>query len=138
MKKFSILAVFALSTILPGCGGSDEVSGRSVRTANKSAIYIKRHLPAEQQLEFEMAYGIVHTATKDDKEFLKKVGGKKPDKVIAMAKEIFQEKKNAGLKEYQKYASWEQMIADSMQGRIEQNKRKKSDPRDSKNNPMYK
>lgn len=137
MKKISIIAILVLSATLLGCGGSDEVSGRSVRTANKSAIYIKRHLPVDQQVEFEVAYGTVHTSIKEDKEFLKKVGGKKPDEIIAMAKEIFQEKKNAGAKEYQQYTSWDQMIAQFGQIRIEQSKHKKIDPRDKKNNPMY-
>ena len=137
MKKFSIIAVLVISATLSGCSGSDEVSGRSVRTANKSAIYIKRHLPVEQQAEFEIAFGTVRTSIKDDKEFLKKVGGKKPEEIIAMAKEIFQERKNAGLKEYQQYTSWDQMIASFGQVRIEQNKHKKADPRDTKKNPMY-
>lgn len=137
MKKFSIIAGLILSTALLGCSSSDEVSGRSVRTANKSAIFIKRHLPVDQQVEFEVAYGTIHTTIKDDKEFLKKVGGKKPEEIIAMAKEIFQERKNAGLKEYQQYTSWDQMIASFGQVRIEQNKHKKADPRDTKKNPMY-
>lgn len=137
MKKFSIIAVLVLSTTLPGCGSSDEVSGRSVRTANKSAIFIKRHLPVDQQVEFEVAYGTIHTAIKDNKEFLNKVGGKKPDEIIAIAKEIFQANKAAGVKEYQQYASWDQMIANFGQIRIDQNKHKKADPRDTKKNPMY-
>lgn len=139
MKKFSIIAVLVISATLSGCSGSDEVSGRSVRTANKSAIYIKRHLPVEQQAEFEIAFGTVRTSIKDDKEFLSKVGGKKPEEVIAMAKEIFQERKNAGVKEYQQYASWNQMIAKFGQERIEQNKaHKKEAARDKANDVLYK
>ena len=138
MKMFSIIAMLAICITLLGCSNSEEVSGRSVRTANKSAIYIKRHLPVEQQLEFEVAFGTVHDAIRDDKEFLKKVGSKKPDEIIAMAKEIFQERKNAGMKGYQQYTSWDQMIAKFGQDRIDQTKHKKSDTRDEKNNVMYK
>jgi len=85
-----------------------------------------------------VAYGTVHSTIKDDKEFLKKVDGKKPEDVIAMAKEIFQQRKNAGIKEYQQYTNWDQMIAKFEQERIDQTRHKKPDPRDKANNVMYK
>ncbi len=138
MKKIYIISALIIGTSLLGCNNSEEVNGRTVRSANKSAIYIKRHLPVEQQVEFEVAYGTVHSTIKDDKEFLKKVDGKKPEDVIAMAKEIFQQRKNAGIKEYQQYTNWDQMIAKFEQERIDQTRHKKPDPRDKANNVMYK
>lgn len=132
MKKFSVIAMLVIFVSLLGCSSSDEVSGRSMRTANKSVLYIKRHLPAEQQVEFEVAFWTIRNNSKDEKELLDKVGGKKAEEVIAMAKQIFQEKKSAGAKEYQQFSTWEQMIAKFGQERIEQNKRKKMDPRDAK------
>jgi N12 class adenine-specific DNA methylase len=137
MKKFALITALILSTTLLGCSSNEEVSGRSIRTANKSAIFIKRHLPIDQQVEFEVAYGTIRTANKDDKVFLDKVGGKKADEIIASAKEIFEANKAAGIKEYQKYTSWEQMIANFEQIRIEQSQHKKVDPRETKKNPMY-
>lgn len=138
MKKFSIIAVLIISATLLGCSSSDEVSGRSIRSANKSVIYIKRHLPVEQQVEFEVAFWTIRNSIKDDKELLNKVGGKKPDEIIAMAKEIFQERKAAGVKEYQQFSNWDQMIAKFGQERIDQTRHKKADPRDEKNNVLYK
>lgn len=138
MKKFSIIAVLVLSATLLGCSSSDEVSGRSIRSAYKSVIFIKRHLPVEQQVEFEVSFWTIRDAIKDDKELLAKVGGKKPDEVIAMAKEIYQQRKAAGAKEYQEFSSWDQMIAKYGQERINQSKHKKVDPRDEKNNVLYK
>jgi hypothetical protein len=138
MKKFSIIAVLMISATLSGCSSNEEVSGRSLRTANKSVIYIKRHLPADQQVEFEVAFWTIRNNIKDDKEFLSKVGGKKAAEIIAIAKEIYQERKTAGAKEYQEFTSWEQMIAKFGQERIDQSKHKKPDPRDEKNNVMYK
>lgn len=139
MKKFSIIAVLFFSATILGCSSSDEVSGRSIRSANKSVIYIKRHLPVEQQVEFEVAFWTIRDAIKDDKELLDKVGGKKADAIIAMAKEIYQQRKAAGAKEYQAFSSWEQMIAKYGQERIDQTKQhKKPDPRDEKNSVLYK
>jgi hypothetical protein len=139
MKKFSIIAVLAIVATLSGCSSSDEISGRSIRTAYKSVAYIKRHLPTEQQVEFEVSFWTIRDAIKDDKELLSKVGGKKPEEVIAIAKEIYQEHKNAGAKEYQQFTSWDQMIAKYGQERIDQTKHKKSDSKkDEANDLMYK
>lgn len=138
MKKISIIAVLIISATLLGCSSNEEVSGRSVRTANKSVIFIKRHLPIDQQIEFEVGFWTIRNNIKDDKEFLNKVGGKKAAEIIAIAKEIYQERKNAGAKEYQEFTSWEQMIAKFGQERIDQTRHKKADPREETNNLMYK
>lgn len=138
MKKFSIIAIVIISATLLGCGRSDEVSGRSIRTAYKSVASIKRYLPVEQQIEFEVSFWTIRDSTKNDKELLSKVGGKKPDEIIAMAKEIYQQRKAAGAKEYKDFTSWEQMIAKYGQERIDQTKHKKADGKEDKNDLMYK
>jgi hypothetical protein len=138
MKKFSIIAGLILCATLSGCSSSDEVSGRSMRSANKSVIFIKRHLPTDQQVEFEVAFWTIRNATPNSKEFLDKVGGKKADDIIALAKAIFQQRKNEGAKDYQQFTSWDQMIAKYNQERIDQTKHKKADARDEKNNLLYK
>jgi hypothetical protein len=124
--------------MLVGCSSSDEVSGRSIRSAYKSVIFIKRHLPGDQQVEFEVSFWTVRNATPNDKELLDKVGGKKAEEIIAMAKEIYQQRKSSGAKEYQEFTSWDQMIAKYGQERIDQTKHKKTDARDEKNNVLYK
>jgi hypothetical protein len=139
MKKFSIIAVLIISVSLFGCSSNEEVSGRSIRSAYKSVIFIKRHLPVEQQVEFEVAFWTIRDSIKNDKELLSKVGGKKADEIIAIAKEIYQQRKAAGAKEYEAFSSWEQMIAKYGQERIDQTKHKKSDAsKEEANNVLYK
>ncbi len=138
MKKFSMIVGIIIVAMLVGCSSSDEVSGRSIRSAYKSVIFIKRHLPVDQQVEFEVSFWTVRNATPNDKELLDKVGGKKAEDIIAMAKEIYQQRKNSGAKEYQEFTSWDQMIAKYGQERIDQTKHKKPDARDEKNNVLYK
>ncbi len=138
MKKFSMIVGIIIFAMLLGCSSSDEVNGRSIRSAYKSVIFIKRHLPADQQVEFEVSFWTVRDATPNDKELLDKVGGKKVEEIVAMAKEIYQQRKNSGAKEYQAFSSWEQMIAKYGQERIDQTKHKKTDGRDDKNNLLYK
>jgi hypothetical protein len=138
MKKFSMIAGIIIFAMLVGCSSSDEVSGRSIRSAYKSVIFIKRHLPVDQQVEFEVSFWTVRNATPNDKELLDKVGGKKAEEIIAMAKEIYQQRKSSGAKEYQEFTSWDQMIAKYGQERIDQTKHKKTDARDEKNNVLYK
>lgn len=138
MKKFSMIVGIILFAMLVGCSSSDEVSGRSIHSAYKSVVFIKRHLPVDQQVEFEVSFWTVRNATPNDKELLDKVGGKKAEEIIAMAKEIYQQRKSSGAKEYQEFTSWDQMIAKYGQERIDQTKHKKTDARDEKNNVLYK
>jgi hypothetical protein len=138
MKKFSMIVGIIIFAMLVGCSSSDEVSGRSIRSAYKSVIFIKRHLPVDQQVEFEVSFWTVRNATPNDKELLDKVGGKKAEEIIAMAKEVYQQRKSSGAKEYQEFTSWDQMIAKYGQERIDQTKHKKTDARDEKNNVLYK
>jgi hypothetical protein len=138
MKKLALLMTLIVTVSLFGCGKGDEVSGRSLRTAYKSVSYIKRRLPADQQIEFEVSFWTIRDSIKDNKELLDKVGGKTADEIIAMGKEIYQQRKNSGAKEYAEFTTWEQMIAKFSQERIDQTRHKKADGKDQANDLMYK
>ncbi|MEY4767521.1 MAG: hypothetical protein RL637_160 [Pseudomonadota bacterium] len=135
-KLIGVLIIAA--TLLSGCNNGEEINGRSVRSMYKSVVFIKNHLPADQRVEFEVAFWTLRNAIKDEDDLLDKVSGKTPEELIELAKEVYQERKNAGAKEYAEFNTWEQMIAKFSQERIEQNKRKKPDPRDQANNVLYK
>ena len=137
MRVLSTIFIFIICTLLIGCSG-DEVSGRSIKSANRSVNRIKDRLPTEKRIEFEVSYWTLRDAYKDKEEFLDTVGGKNVEELIAMGKEVFQQRKNAGFKKYDQYDNWEHMIAENTQKRIDQNKHKqKSDPRDRSNNVLY-
>lgn len=138
MKILSTILISFIFALLVGCSSGGEVSGRSIKSANRSVIRIKNRLPTEQRIEFEVSYWTLRDAIKNREEFLDTVGGKTPDELIVLGKEIFQQRKNAGFKDYDQYNSWDQMIAKFTQDRIDQNKHRKRDPRDAGNNVLYK
>jgi hypothetical protein len=138
MNNRLMSVVLITGALLVGCNNGEAINGRSMRTVYKSVVFIKNHLPADQRVEFEVSFWTLRNAIKNDSELLDKISGKKPEELIAMAKEVYQERKNAGAKEYQDFSSWDQMIAKFSQERIDQNKRKKTDPREQANNLLYK
>jgi hypothetical protein len=138
MRILSTILISFIFALLVGCSSGGEVSGRSIKSANRSVIRIKNRLPTEQRIEFEVSYWTLRDAIKNREEFLDTVGGNTPDELIVLGKEIFQQRKNAGFKDYDEYNSWDQMIAKFTQDRIDQNKHRKRDPRDAGNNVLYK
>ena len=80
----------------------------------------------------------IRTAYRKNSEFLDIVGGKSPDELIAVGKEVFAKRKAEGFEEYQQYANWDEMIAKYTEERAAQNTKKKRDPRDRKNSVLYK
>ncbi len=138
MRILSIFCAFFIITGLAGCTKGNAVNGRSLKTANKSVSMIKNRLPLEQRIEFELSYWTLRDSIKTKEEFLDTVDGQTAEDLIELGKEIFQERKNAGFKDYDQYENWDHMIAKYTQERIEQNKRKKIDPRDRANNVLYK
>ncbi|MCF6251429.1 MAG: hypothetical protein L3J75_09190 [Methylococcaceae bacterium] len=138
MRILSTVLISFIFALLVGCSSGGEVSGRSIRSANKSVIRIKNRLPTEQRIEFEVSYWTLRDSIKNKEEFLDTVGGKTPEELIVLGKEIFQQRKNAGFKDYDQYNSWDQMIAKFTQDRIDQNKHRKRDPRDAGNSVLYK
>ena len=138
MRILSTVFVFVMCVFLIGCSGGPEVSGRSLKSANKSVARIKDRLPTEKRIEFEVSYWTLRDSIRDRDEFLDTVGGKNVEELIVLGKEVFQQRKDSGFKDYGQYSSWDQMIATFTQQRINQNRRKKPDPRDAGNSVLYK
>ena len=137
MRVLSTVFILIMCTLLTGCIGGDEVNGRSLKSANRSVNRIKDRLPTEQRIEFEVSYWTLRDSIKDRDEFLDTVSGKNVAELIVMGKEVFLQRKNSGLKNYEQYSSWEQMIAKFTQERINQTKHKKPDTRDQANSVIY-
>ena len=137
MKVLSTVFIFIMCALLMGCVGGDEVNGRSIKSANRSVNRIKDRLSTEQRIEFEVSYWTLRDSIRNKDEFLDAVGGKNVEELIVMGKEVFQQRKNSGFKNYDQYDSWEQMIAKYAQERIDQKRHKKPDPRDQANNVLY-
>ena len=138
MRVLPTIFISLICAFLIGCSSGGEVSGRSIKSANKSVNRIKNRLPTEQRIEFEVSYWTLRDSIKNREEFLDTVGGKTPYELIVLGKEVFQQRKSTGFTNYEQYTSWEQMIAKFTQERIDQNKRKKPDPRDEGNSVLYK
>ena len=137
MRVLSTVFIFIMCASLIGCGGR-EVSGHSIKSANRSVNRIKDRLPSEQRIEFEISYWTLRDSIANREELLDTVGGKNVEELIALGKEVFQQRKSSGFEKYDQYDSWEHMIAKNTQERIDQNKHKKSDPRDKNNSVLYK
>jgi hypothetical protein len=93
-----------------------------MNTAMRSVKGLKNRMPADERVEFEVSFWLIRDNSKDDDTFLNEVDGKKPEQIIAMGKEIYQQRKNNGFKGYEKYASWDEMIAKFGQERLAQEK----------------
>ena len=130
MKILSTL-ILAIScvTLLAACNKGNEIAGRSQSSVSKSARYIQERLPADKRLEFEVSFFAIRDSFKDGSEFLKAVDGKNPEQIIEMGKTIYAERKSAGVAEYSKYATWEEMIANFSKERSSQGS-KSSDTRE--------
>lgn len=136
-----ILSIFIISfSILmsTGCSKGSQINGRNFKTALKSVKMIKGRLPQEQRIAFELSFWAIRTAYRNNTEFLDIVGGKTPDELIEVGKEVFAKRKAEGFEEYQQYAGWDDMIAKYAADRAAQNTKKKHDPRDSGNSVLYK
>lgn len=141
MKKLSILLIILSCTALLACSKGQEVNGQNIKTAYRSVKALKNRLPAENRIEFEVSFWTIRDANKDDGKFLDAVDGKKPEEIIALGKEIYQQRKNEGYKGYEQYSSWEEMITKFGRERIDQDNRKgskKEDTKDKANDVLYK
>jgi hypothetical protein len=112
------------------CGRGSEINGHSTKTAYRSVKGLKKYMPAETQLEFEVSFWMLRDANKDDDAFLNIVDGKKPEEIIDMGKALYQERKASGFKEYEQYASWEAMITKFGKERLDQDKIRKGREQD--------
>ncbi len=139
MKKFLILLLILCCTSLIGCSKGSQINGHTIRTAFRSVKALKNRLSPDARIEFEVSFWTLRDSIKSEKEFLNAVDGKKPEEIIAMGKELYQQRKNSGFADYEKYASWEEMIAKFGKERIDQdNHKSKSDPKDAANDVLYK
>jgi hypothetical protein len=129
--KFLVLSVCLL---LNACGNANQINGHSMKTAHKSVAIIKERLPANQRIEFEVAYWALRNQIKDDAEFLSTIDQKTSVDIIALGKANFGKNKAAGTPEVAAYADWEQMIDRQIEQRGEQD-RSAVDPKDKKGYP---
>jgi hypothetical protein len=140
MKKISILLLIFGCITLIACGKGQEINGHTTKTAYRSVKELKNRLPPDSRIEFEVSFWAIRDANKDDKAFLDIVDGKKPEEIIALGKEIYQQRKAAGFKGYDQYSSWEEMIAKFSKERIDQDNRKgtiKENAKDKANDVLY-
>ncbi|MGR9046657.1 MAG: hypothetical protein ACU83N_15310 [Gammaproteobacteria bacterium] len=140
MRNLSALLLIVFALTLQGCGRGDQINGHNSRTAFHSVKILKERLPAEKRIEFEVSFWTIRDAFKEDEEFLDMVDGKNPTEIITIGREIYQQRKSQGFAAYDKYQSWEDMIAHFAQERLQQDRRIKVDPKekDKANNVLYK
>lgn len=139
-KKFTWLLVLGCISLV-ACGKGEQINGHTTKTAYKSVKALKNRLPASNRIEFEVSFWTIRDANKDEAKFLEIVDGKKPEEIIAMGKEIYQQRKAAGFANYNQYSSWEDMISKFGVERDEQDSRKgrkKEDAKDKANDVLYK
>ena len=142
MKKLHALLLILSSATLIACGKGQEINGHNTATAYRSVKALKNRLSPDNRIEFEVSFWTIRDAKKDDKEFLDVVDGKTPEEIIAIGKEIYQERKAAGFKGYEEYSSWEEMIAKFGKERMDQDNRKgkskEAQDKDKANDVLYK
>lgn len=142
MKKLPTLLLILGCATLMACSKGQEINGHNTATAYRSVKALKNRLSPDQRIEFEVAFWTIRDAKKDNKEFLDVVDGKKPEEIIAIGKEIYQERKAAGFKGYEQYSSWEEMIAKFGKERMDQDNRrsrsKEAQDKDKANDVLYK
>ena len=137
MRFVSTFIVFFICALLLGCTSGNQVSGRSIKSANKSVNRIKSRLPTEKRIEFEISYWTLRDSIKNKGEFLDTISGKTPEELIVLGKEVIKKRKNEGFKTYDEFNSWDQMIAKYTQERIDQSKHKKSTRRGGDTSILY-
>lgn len=122
MKKSTLFLILLICATLSACGKSNSVNGHTMRTAYRSVRMIKDKLPPDNKIEFEVSFWTLKDANKSEEEFLDAVDGKSAWEIIDMGKEVYQQRKSAGFKGYEKYNTWEEMIAKYDKERIDQEK----------------
>ena len=124
MKKLPALLLVLCCLSLMACSKGQQINGHNTNTAYRSVKALKNRLSPDKRIEFEVSFWTIRDAKKDDDEFLDIVDGKTPDEIIAIGKEVYQDRKAAGFKNYEQYSSWEEMIARFGKERIDQESRK--------------
>jgi hypothetical protein len=122
MKKSYLFYLIIICLALTACGKGSSINGHTMRTAYRSVKMIKDKLPPDNKIEFELSFWTLKDANKSEEEFLEAVDGKSPWEIIDMGKEVYQQRKASGFKGYEKYNTWEEMIAKYDKERIDQEK----------------
>ncbi len=130
MNRLLLLFLIVLCLVLNACSRGGTVNGHTARTAYRSVKMLKERLPPDNRVEFEVAFWTIRDDKKSEQEFLDAVDGKSPWDIIDMGKEIYQQRKSSGFKGYEKYNSWDEMIAKFDKERIDQETRPGSTKRD--------
>lgn len=139
MRSLFIFLLGIACLLSSGCSNERSINGRSEQTAAKSVKIMKEYLPTDMRVEFELAYWTTRDALRDKKEFLNAVDGKTAPEMIAVGRKYFDQQKAAGIEGYNKYASWDEMLAVLIQERKAQSLAKTpEDKRDKANNLLYK
>jgi hypothetical protein len=134
MKKLATLLLILSCTTLIACSKGQQINGHTIKTAYRSVKALKNRLPPDNRIEFEVSFWTVRDAKKDDATFLNAIDGKTPQEIIALGKEVYQERKAANFKAYEQYSSWEEMIAKFGKERMDQDNHKGA-PKDEKGTP---
>lgn len=130
MKQTPFLFLIIFCLALTACGKSNSINGHTSRTAYRSVKLVKDKLPLDNRVEFEVSFWTIRDANSSEDAFLDAVDGKDPWEIIDMGKEIYQQRKTSGFKGYEKYNSWDEMIAQFGKERIDQDKKPGSTKRE--------
>ncbi|WP_150049741.1 MULTISPECIES: hypothetical protein [Methylomonas] len=133
MKKTTTILIFLLCAFAAGCNKSHQINGSSLKTVNRSVNTIKEKLPLDQRIEFEVSFWTLRDDLRNNKDFLNEIDGMTPEDLISRGKQIFEQRKASGNKDYSQYDNWDQMISQYTQERIDQNRKKNPDTRDKTN-----
>ena len=71
---------------------------------------MKRALPSDKRLEFEIAFWTLKDAHPKNSDFLNTIDGQTVDETIELGKTSFNDRRAAGIPAYTKYASWDDML----------------------------
>jgi len=140
MRILSIIFISVSILLSTACSKGSQINGRSFKTALRSVKMLKDRLPQEQRVAFELSFWAIRDQYKNNiSDFLDQVDGKSPEALIESGKAVFEKRKQEGFKEYQQYATWDDMIRKYTQERMDQlSKKQKRDPRDKDNSVLYK
>ncbi|MGR8933141.1 MAG: hypothetical protein ACU837_01975 [Gammaproteobacteria bacterium] len=138
MRTLSVLLLGCICLLNSGCNPERTINARNENTAARSVKIMKEYLPSEVRVEFELAYWTTRDAVRDNKEFLSAIDGKNVPEMIAVGKKYFEQQRAAGIKGYDKYASWDEMVATLIKERKAQSLAKAPEnKRDKANNLFY-
>ena len=133
MRKILIFLVVLSCFFTISCSKGSQINGTSMRTAFRSIRMLKDRLPQEDRIAFEISFWSIRDVHRDNSEFLDQVDGKTPQEIIEVGKKIFQERKAAGVADYAKHSSWDEMIAKFAKEKMDQAfkaKKKSQDPKE--------